>query len=333
MFSGDLVFAGEVGRPDLLGEAHTEQLAKQLFQTLTHRIADLSDDLLVYPGHTAGSACGKKIGDAAVTTLGAERQFTYAWQYADEDAFVRGIMDEMPTPPPYYPRMKVVNRVGPALLETLPSGAALSADRVASEIAAGAVVIDARGEEAFDRAHIRGSFYAGSRSDFVYWVGWRAPYDRPVVLVLDRDEDYPAFAAELHRIGIDSIAGYLAGGIDAWIESGGTVDRLQLLAPERFQELLGADSATVLDVRSRDEWKSGHIENSRNAFAGDISAGAQVEVCDDALVMVTCATGYRSRVAASMLQMRGVTRIVQLDGGMDAWDAAGLPVERSQGGK
>lgn len=332
MFSGDLIFAGEVGRPDLLGEAHTAQLAFQLFETLTHRVADLPDDLLIYPGHTAGSACGRKIGAAATTTLGAERAGTYAWQFTDADAFVAGIMDEMPAPPPYYPRMKVVNRVGPALLAELPDGAAMSADRVAAAIADGAVVIDARSDESFDRAHIRGSFYAGSSSDFVAWVGWRAPYDKPVVLVLDDDTDYSAFVTELRRIGIDSVAGYLEGGIDTWIANGGGVDRLEVLSPEAFQEMLRtSDCATVLDVRSREEWKTGHIENSRNAFAGDISAGAPVDVGADELVMLTCASGYRSRVAASMLQSCGVSRIVQLDGGMDAWDGAGLPVANRAG--
>lgn len=332
MFSGDLIFAGEVGRPDLLGDAHTAQLARQLFQTLQHRIADLSDDLLVYPGHTAGSACGRKIGDAAVTTLGAERHFTYAYRYENEEDFVRGVMDDMPAPPPYYPRMKMVNRVGPALLDTLNPGGPLSAEEVSIAIAHGATVIDAREERHFDSAHIRGSFYAGSRSDFIAWVGWRAPYDAPVILVLDEDEQFEQFRTELHRIGIDAVLGFLEGGIDAWIAHGGEVDQLQVLSPERFQELLReSDTATVIDVRSRDEWKTGHIEHARNEFAGDISAGADVEVDDTAPVLLTCASGYRSRVAASMLQSRGISRIVQLDGGMDAWVAAGLPVERSQG--
>ncbi|MEZ4532418.1 MAG: rhodanese-like domain-containing protein [Thermomicrobiales bacterium] len=332
MFSGDLIFAGEVGRPDLLGEAHTGQLALQLFETLTQRIADLPDELLVYPGHTAGSACGRKIGDAATTTLGEERAGTYAWQFTDAKAFVEGIMDEMPAPPPYYPRMKVVNRVGPALLADLPEGTALSADRVSSAIADGAVVIDARQEQSFDRAHIRGSFYAGSGSDFIAWVGWRAPYDRPIVLVLDDDADVSAFVTELRRIGIDARVDFLAGGIDSWIASGGSVDRLEVLTPAEFQSLMqSAEDATVLDVRSRDEWKTGHIENARNAFAGDISAGAPVDIDSESLVMLTCASGYRSRVAASMLQSKGISRIVQLDGGMDAWDGAGLPVANAVG--
>lgn len=334
MFSGDLIFAGEIGRPDLLGEAHTKQLAGQLFDTLRHRLADLSDDLLVYPGHTAGSACGRKIGDAAVTTLGAERQFTYAFQFEDEVEFIRAILHEMPAPPPYYPKMKVVNRVGPALLESLPEGAALSAQEVASAMANGALVIDAREEQSFDRAHIPGSYYAGSRSDAIAWVGWRAPYDQPVILLLDRDEDYPFFVNELHRIGIDTIAGYLAGGIDVWLDSGGAVERLEVLSPERFQQLLGDQpAARLFDVRTLDEWRSGHIAKAANEFAGDLAAGGNgIQAEKDELVLLACASGYRSRVAASLLQARGLSRIIQLDGGMDAWDAAGLPVERDRGG-
>lgn len=330
MFSGDLIFAGEIGRPDLLGEAHTQHLASQLFETLQTRIADLPGDLLIYPGHTAGSSCGRKIGDAAVTTLGAERQFTYAFQFASEAEFIEAILHEMPTPPPYYPRMKVVNRVGPALLDEVPQGAPLSPEAVTRAIENGALVIDVRAEGNFDRAHIPGSYYAGSRNDAIAWVGWRAPYDRPVILLLDRDDLYQTVATELRRIGIDDIAGYLAGGIDAWIEYGGAVEQLEALSPERFHALLGDHpSATLLDVRTLDEWRSGHIANSTNEFAGDLAAGAESEAAGDDLVLLTCATGYRSRVAASLLEARGISRIVQLDGGMDAWDAAGLPVERN----
>lgn len=329
MFSGDLIFAGEIGRPDLLGSAQTAKLASQLFQTLTSRIADLPDSLLIYPGHTAGSSCGKKIGDAATTTLGAERRFTYAYQYSDEAAFVDAVMSEMPAPPPYYPHMKVVNRVGPALLDALPTASALTAEQVTAIVANGGLVIDARDERSFDAGHMRGSFYAGSRSDFVAWAGWKAPYDREIVLLLDRDEEFAFFANELHRIGIDTVAGYLAGGIEVWIASGGAIDKLEVLSPERFEALLQSEpEAQLIDVRTRDEWKSGHIPHARNEFAGDLSAGAEVDLGADELVLLTCATGYRSRVAASLLQARGLTRLVQLDGGMDAWDAAGLPVER-----
>ncbi len=330
MFSGDLIFAGEIGRPDLLGEAHTTHLAGQLFETLRYRIADLADDLLVYPGHTAGSACGRKIGDATMTTLGAERQRTYAFQFTDETEFIRAILHEMPAPPPYYPRMKVVNKVGPALLASLPAGTALSAAEVEQAMTRGALVIDVRDERDFDRAHIPGSYYAGSQPDAIAWVGWRAPYDQPVMLLLDHDADYPAAANELRRIGIDTIAGYLAGGIDAWIANGGPVDRLEVLSPERFQQLLGDQPAAKLfDVRTLDEWRSGHIAHASNEFAGDLAAGGRgIEAENDELILLACASGYRSRVAASLLHARGVSRIVQLDGGMEAWDAAGLPVER-----
>lgn len=330
MFSGDLIFAGEIGRPDLLGENHTKELARQLFETLRSRIADLPDSLLVYPGHTAGSACGRKIGEATVTTLGAERQFTYAFQFADEAEFIHAILHEMPTPPPYYPHMKLVNRVGPALLQDIASGTPFAPDEIADAIENGALLIDMRPEQAFDRAHIRGSYYAGARSDAIAWIGWRAPYDRPVMLLLEQDEDYPVAVNELRRIGIDTIAGYLAGGIETWLDSGRAVDRLQTLSPEQFQTMLGDHpAATLLDVRTLDEWRSGHIDRSTNEFAGALAAGAEIATENDELILLACATGYRSRVAASLLQARGLSRIVQLDGGMDAWDAAGLPVERN----
>lgn len=330
MFSGDLIFAGEIGRPDLLGEKHTKELARQLFETLRSRIADLPDSLLVYPGHTAGSACGRKIGEAAVTTLGAERQFTYAFQFTDEAEFIHAILHEMPTPPPYYPRMKLVNRVGPALLQDIATGIPFAPDEIADAIENGALLIDMRTEHAFDRAHIRGSYYAGARSDAIAWIGWRAPYDRPVMLLLEQDEDYPAAANELLRIGIDNIAGYLVGGIETWLDSGRAVDQLQTLSPEQFQIMLGDHpAATLLDVRTLDEWRAGHIDRATNEFAGALAAGAEIETENDELILLACATGYRSRVAASLLQARGLSRIVQLDGGMDAWDAAGLPVERN----
>lgn len=207
---------------------------------------------------------------------------------------------------------------------------ALSADEVASAIEAGAHLIDARPEAQFDRAHIRGSYYAGSRSDAIAWIGWRAPYDRPVILLLEQDEDYPLVSNELHRIGIDNISGYLAGGIDAWIDSGRAVDRLETLSPESFQTLLDdSPDAMLLDVRTLDEWRSGHIARATNEFAGNLAAGSGIETGDDALILLACATGYRSRVAASLLHARGSNRIVQLEGGMDAWDAAGLPVEQN----
>jgi hydroxyacylglutathione hydrolase len=328
MFSGDLLFVGEVGRPDLLGSARTRELAEQLHETFTSRLDDLANDVIVYPGHTAGSSCGKKIGGAPQTTLGQERLFNYALQHRDREAFIEAIMAGMPSPPAYYPRMKVVNKEGAPLMSTLATGDALPVHEVERLLDGGAVLIDARSESSFDRAHITDAFYAGSDPDFVNWVGWLAPYEKQVVLLLDRDEDYSGVVNELRRIGVDDVAGYLEDGIQAWIASGRPVRSSDTISPADLQgEIAQGGRISVLDVRTADEWKSGHIPGAVHRFAGDITTGAEVGLPPSQPIALTCASGYRSRVAASLLGSRGFRNLIQLEGGMDAWKNRGLPVE------
>lgn len=328
IFTGDLLFVGEVGRPDLLGSAHTDDLATMLFETIQTRLDHLADDVIVYPGHTAGSSCGRKLGEAPHSTMGAERAANYALQFGERDAFVAAVMDRMPTPPAYYPTMKTLNRVGPAPLTALDSGRSLSAEEVASLREEHAAIVDARDAYAFDQAHIPGSYYAGNSADFINWVGWLAPYDRPIVLVLDDDNQYPAFLTELRRIGLDNVAGYLQGGMPAWQSSGREVASLRRISPDGLKASIDAGEAlAIVDVRTEVEWIDEHIPGSRNTFAGDIVIGAQAPDSSGSVIALTCASGYRSRVAASLLQARGIENIVQLEGGVDAWRNQGLPLE------
>jgi hydroxyacylglutathione hydrolase len=333
LFSGDLLFVGEVGRPDLLGAEHTRNLAEQLYDTFVHRLAPLHDDVVVYPGHTAGSSCGKKIGDAPQTTIGQERRFNYALQpaaLASREAFIDTVLANMPTPPTYYPTMKRVNKVGPALLRDLPAGAPLSPAEVERSIAAGGLVVDARSTEAFARAHIPGSFYGGSDPDFVNWVGWLAPYDRDLILVLDDEARYPAVLTELRRIGLDSVAGYLDGGLAAWQASGRPVASTPTISVDTLSARLAhPDGLVVLDVRTAEEWNGGRIPGAVHRFAGEIARGAEIPVNGASEIAVTCASGYRSTVAISLLEARGRRNLVNVAGGMDAWRAARLPLETS----
>lgn len=328
LFSGDLLFVGEVGRPDLLGSAHATELVNQLFDTFDSRLDDLADDIVVYPGHTAGSSCGKRIGDAPSTTLGAERQWNYALQHTEREEFIAAVMDRMPLPPTYYPTMKQVNKTGPAPLATLSRGEALSADQIADLVDSGAQLIDARSEDAFDRGHIPGSYFAGDSPDFINWAGWVAPYDRPVILLLNSDHAYDHFVTELRRIGIDNIAGYLLGGIDAWKNSGRPVRSLRVVSPSQLRRSIEAgEPVTIIDVRTESEWESSHIPGSRNVFAGRIATGMPVDRPSEGDIALTCATGFRSRVAASMLGARGFENLIQLTGGQQAWEESGFPVE------
>lgn len=334
LFSGDALFVGEVGRPDLLGEEQTRGLAEQLYHTIGKRLSQLPDDVVVYPGHTAGSSCGKKIGDAPQTTIGQERRFNYAMQpkaLASQEAFIETVLANMPVPPTYYPTMKRVNKLGPSLLREIPEGAALAPGEVERRVAAGALLVDARSPEAFVRGHITSSFFGGNQSDFINWVGWRAPYDREVILVLDDEHRYPDLLTELRRIGIDTVAGYLAGGVAAWERSGHAVVKVPTITVEALQTRLadanGSHEFVLLDVRSADEWRSGHVDGAVHRFVGEIARGADIPVNGAETIAVTCASGYRSTVAISLLEARGRNNLINVVGGMNSWQEADLPME------
>jgi hydroxyacylglutathione hydrolase len=323
LFSGDVLFVGEIGRPDLLGPGQTQQLVEQLYDTVVNRLSQLPDDVIVYPGHTAGSPCGKKIGDAPQTTIGQEKRFNYAFQARSKDEFVQTVMEGMPRPPAYYPVMKRVNKVGPTLLRDLPAGKSLSGSEVAAKQAAGALLIDARPVDRFAQGHIPGAVSVALGPNFAIWAGWLTPYHREVVLILDEDEQYEDALTELRRIGIDAVAGYLAGGMTAWQAVGEPIEGIETIPAKDLASRLSA--YTVLDVRDRTEWEGGHIPGAINAPAGDLAQGAAAPVNGSGPVAVICGTGFRSAVASSLLQQTGKYDIVNVEGGMDAWCAAGLP--------
>ncbi len=330
LFSGDALFVGEVGRPDLLGEDETQRLATQLYHTI-ERLKTLPDDLVVYPGHTAGSACGKKIGDAPTTTIGQEKRGNYAFHAASENEFVERVLADMPPSPTYYPILKRVNKTGATPLADLPPGAALTPADVADHLTRGGLVVDARTPEAFGAGHIPGAVFAGLGPNFTTWMGWLAPYDRDVALVLDDDRRYDEARTELHRIGIDRVAGFLAGGMRAWVDDGRPIRTLpQLTVQEVARQRTGHDTLAVLDVRGDDEWDAGHVAGAAHRFAGEIIHGATPSVSADQPTAVICGSGYRASVAASILEGRGYGDLRNVIGGMEAWEAAGLP-EESEG--
>ena len=327
LFSGDALFVGEVGRPDLLGESETGRLASNLYHTV-ERLKTLPDDLVVYPGHTAGSDCGKKIGDAPTTTIGQEKRGNYAFHAASEEEFVAKVLADMPPSPTYYPVLKRVNKAGAAPLADLPPGAALTPAEVADLLAAGGLVVDARTPEAFGAGHIPSAVFAGLGENFTTWMGWLAPYDRDVALVLDDDDRYDEARTELHRIGVDRVAGFLAGGLQTWVGDGRRVRTLpQLSVADLAHRRTGNDALAVLDVRGDDEWKEGHIAGAVHRFVGEIIQGATPTLDENRPTAVVCGSGYRASVVASILEGRGYGNLINITGGMEAWEAAGLPEE------
>jgi hydroxyacylglutathione hydrolase len=330
LFSGDALFVGDVGRPDLLGAGETQGLANQLHDTVTRRFAKLGDALTVYPGHTAGSACGKKIGEAPFTTIGQEKRSNYAFQTRSRDEFVAAVLDRMPPPPTYYPVMKNVNKLGASPIAEIGTGTALTPDEVANRQADGAMIVDARDQLAFGEAHIPGAMFAGLGSSFTTWMGWLAPYDRDLVLVLDRDDRYVDALTELRRIGLDRVSGYLAGGMGAWCRAGRPIATLpQFTVHELAQRLSTPDPGLVtLDVRSDDEWREGHVAGAIHLFGGKILQGAPPPIDRETPVAIICGSGYRSSVVSSYLQPRGYDNLISVTGGMGAWNEARLPTTR-----
>lgn len=330
IFTGDALFVGEVGRPDLLGEKETQRLAERLYETVFDRFSNLNDSLVVYPGHTAGSACGKKIGDAPSTTIGQEKISNYAFQNQDKEAFIETVLENMPKPPTYYPVLKRVNKAGATPLSALPTGIAFTPGEVALHQEEGALVVDARDPESFGKGHIPDAVFAGLGQNFSTWMGWLAPYDRDVILILGEQDGATQFdkaRTELHRIGLDRVAGYLEGGMAAWqAEDRDVITLPQMSVRDLAARLAGPrDGLTVLDVRSDEEWRDGHIAGAAHQYAGDILQGAEPPIDDAPQVAMICGSGYRSSVASSILQARGYRNLINIIGGMGAWNEATLP--------
>ncbi len=328
-YSGDVLFVGDVGRPDLLGSEQTQHLAEQLYETVTGPLSAVHDRVIVYPGHTAGSSCGKKIGDAPSTTIGQEKRFNYAFQATTREEFVECVLAGMPMPPTYYPVLKKVNRVGARSLSDVQFPAPLLPAQVAEVADAGALLIDTRSEEAFAEGHIPGAVFAGLGANFTAWMGWIAPYDRDLLLILEDDAALDDAVTELRRIGLDRIDGFLAGGMVAWRESGRETASVPVMTVTDLSWRLSDDpTLIVLDVRGADEWNEGHIAEAVHFFAGRIAQGETPPLDRDREIAVVCGTGYRSTVAIGLLRQAGYTNLINVIGGMEAWDAARLPMEQ-----
>jgi hydroxyacylglutathione hydrolase len=325
--TGDFLFVGSLGRPDLLGDQAKLALANQLFDSVRERLPDLPDGLEVHPGHGAGSMCGAGMSDRPMSTLGFER---IANPYLDpsltRQAFVEKILSSTPPFPPYYKRMKALNSAGPTLLERLPGVTPIAVGRFRQLADAGHVVIDLRDQLAFGAVHIPGALGIGVGQSLSTWASWVVPYDTPILLVPEYPSDVQDAVRSLIRVGLDGIDGYLDGGMAAWTGAGLPLAATPQISAEALRERLSRDRRlTVLDVRSDAEFQSGHIDGALHIMGGWLPERAS-ELRGRGPIAVTCASGYRSTVAASVLERAGIADVINLTGGMNAWTRAGLPV-------
>jgi hydroxyacylglutathione hydrolase len=307
IFSGDFLFVGSLGRPDLLGEAETARLAADLYRSVSQRIAKLPDSLHVYPGHGAGSLCGAGMSDRPESTLGEERATNPYFGYGEQE-FVRKILEASLEMPTYYPRMKELNSIGAVAYEFLPEMKAMSAEEVATVTG---TVIDLRKPEAFGVAHIPGALNIGIGGNIAMWAGWLLKPGKNVILSGETEEDCRAARTALARVGLDNVLGYLQGGMAAWTATGRSTTGLkQAKAAE-----VTAPGTLILDVRNAAERVQGGIPGARGIPLGELPAMLSSLSREQPIVAV-CGTGYRSSAAASLLERAGFERVAHLGGGI-----------------
>lgn len=328
LLSGDFLLVGSLGRPDLLGEAAAEGLANRLFDSVREKLAGLPDGLEIHPAHGAGSMCGAGMSGRPSSTLGFER---LANPYLDpampRERFVARLFETAPPFPPYYRRMKRVNSEGPKLLHGLPGLEPVGPAEVQRLIdEEGHVVLDLRSPREFGEGHIPGALGIGAGQNLSTWAAWVVPYDRPILLVPPGEPIEPSLLA-LIRVGLDDLRGHLRGGINAWREAGRPLVRTPQLPPAELQErIAGSGGPRVLDVRGDGEWLSGHIAAALHIPAGELQERLQELPRDGREMAVICGSGYRSTVAASVLARAGFDNVINVPGGMGAWQEAGFPV-------
>ncbi|MDP9266851.1 MAG: rhodanese-like domain-containing protein [Acidobacteriota bacterium] len=342
MLSGDFVFVGSLGRPDLLGEAAKQKLAGQLYDSLHGTIAALPDGLEVHPAHGAGSMCGAGMGDRPQTTLGYERLSNMFFADRDKQTFVEHILATVPPFPDYYRRMKEVNSEGPPLLAKKTGGTepprALPIEEFRKMVldvnpnGGEPVVIDLRRPEAFGGAHIPGAFSIGQAPIFANWAAWVVPYDKPILLVGDAStgsSNYDEARRALIRVGLDDVRGYLKGGMTAWVEAGHEQAHVPQISVSELNERTRDGGMVVLDVRSDSEWAAGHIQGATHIMGGDLAKRAG-ELPRDRKIYAVCGAGYRSSIATGVLRRAGFRDVVNVDGGMGAWNRQKLPVVKEE---
>lgn len=329
LFTGDTLFLGDVGRPDLAvkSDLTQEELAQKLYHSLYTKIMPLSDDLILYPGHGAGSACGKKMSKETVGTLGDQKATNYALQNLDEAEFVKQVVTGLATPPQYFPKNAVLNKMGvDAFSEVLnQSGVELSPEHfeiIANEKAA--LVIDTRPGAEFAQGHIPKSINIGLGGQFASWVGTLIEdLKQPLLLVCTPGQEEEAIT-RLARVGYDNTLGYLKGGFTSWTEANKESDSFEQIDAE---QLLDIEKPLVLDVRNENEYISHHLNLEGLEHIPLDKLNSQVDQLSTAKPLyVHCAGGYRSLIAVSLLKARGVHNVVDIRGGFGALKETQLPM-------
>jgi hydroxyacylglutathione hydrolase len=317
VFTGDTLFVGDVGRPDLSADHTPQELAALLYQSLHEKLLTLPDDVEIFPAHGAGSLCGRQMGSERSSTIGKERRFNYALQARSSDEFIHLLTDSLPPRPEYFGRDVELNRQGAGSLGELPPLSPLPAPEVLRLQSEGAIVLDTRPVMEFAVAHIPGSLHIALSGQFASWAARILGLDARIILAGEDPDHIRESQMRLARVGIENVLGYLDQGVAGWIKGGSELDYIPQVS---VQELTELDEFSVLDVREASEVESGAVENSVRIPLGQLTAKIG-ELDRSKLLVVHCKGGYRSSIATSILRRSGFRDIANLTGGFDAWKA------------
>ncbi|WP_070329008.1 MBL fold metallo-hydrolase [Exiguobacterium aurantiacum] len=309
IFTGDFVFVGDVGRPDLLEKAAgivgtSESGAKAMYQSI-EKFKQLPDYLQVWPAHGAGSACGKSLGAVPSSTVGYEKEFNWAMRFSDEASFMKALLEGQPEPPRYFAVMKRVNKVGVPLVHELPAVKKMEGDIIANYVSNGHLVVDTRPSDSFKVQHLEKTVNVPFDASFTNWMGWIVDYDTPFYLIAE-DEEIEAIKIALRSIGIDNLAGY------AIPEDVKFNDVYEEIEPKDVREYL-QQGAHLIDVRNLTEWEAGHIEDAQHIMLGSLNRRIE-EIPQAEQVIVQCQSGARSAIGTSILRRHGINAINMIGG-------------------
>jgi hydroxyacylglutathione hydrolase len=335
VFTGDFVFVGDVGRPDLLERAvqvqgTMERGARTLFRAL-QEFKHLPGHLMLWPSHGAGSACGKSLGGVPVSTLAYESMANWGLREGDEERFVSEVLAGQPEPPRYFKEMKRMNQQGPPVLNGFWMPPRIDGAAVLAALAEGQPVVDVRSHADFGRGYVPGVLNIPAGRAFLSWAGWLLPYDRPVLLIAPDEQTVAVCVRALALIGIDRVGGWAGTRevLDRWTESGAALETVaQTSAREAFERAQRGE-IVMLDVRGQAEYDAGHVPGALHVTLGYLTERA-ADLPRDRLLGVHCAGGSRSPIAVSVLRRLGFTRLLNIPGGFSEHAAAGLPVEREE---
>jgi hydroxyacylglutathione hydrolase len=329
ILTGDSLFVSSAGRPDLLGEKHTKQLAEQQFRTLRDFYLKMPDHVMIYPNHGAGSPCGADIGNRLSSTIGYERRFNKFLQFDEVQKFTEYALATAPPVPKYYPVMKKVNAQGPQVLGNLPRvpGLPPKAFKEAIEKKNG-VLVDVRTMLAFGGGHIPGALNIGGSPILSIWAGWMLDPDEPILLVLESKNDLEEIVRLFIRTGYTKFAGYLVGGMKAWDAAGFPLAEVGQMSVHELNKRAG--DLQIVDVRSPREWKNGHVSGARHIFLPELRKRIG-EIDRSKPTAVYCGSGYRASIATSIMKPAGFEKLWNVPGSWEAWKKARLPVEGADG--